>query len=60
MGSSQDFTNSSVVKISWAKHERNQEAKLKSFERPKTAIDRNVKIESNLRAPQILPSAIIE
>jgi hypothetical protein len=59
VGSSQDFTNSSIVKISWAKHERNQEAKLKSFERPKTAIERNVKIDSNLRAPQILPNAVI-
>jgi hypothetical protein len=59
VGSSQDFTNSSIVKISWAKHERNQEAKLKSFERPKTAIERNVKIESNLRAPYILSNAVI-
>jgi hypothetical protein len=59
VGSSQDFTNSSIVKISWAKHERNQEAKLKSFERPKTAIERNAKIDSNLRAPQIIPNAVI-
>jgi hypothetical protein len=42
VGSSQDFTNSNIVKIGMGgKHERNQEGKVKSTERPKTAIDRN-------------------